>query len=79
MYTLVSDPFSFMVGLAGSLGSLYTVPYQFPNGPKIFGWWRELIVIFMAIFGVAWKYRKQIKKRYSKVTRKRKGKYVINE
>ena len=75
MFTLMSDPFSFMVALAGSWGSLHTVPYEFPDDyPRIFLYWREFIVLFMAIFGIVWKYRKQIffkkikktKKTYSK-------------
>ena len=61
MFTLMSDPFSFMVALAGSWGSLHTVPHEFSDEfPRIFSYWRELTVIFMAIFGIVWKYRKNI-------------------
>ena len=57
----MSDPFSFMVALAGTWGSLHTVPYEFPEDyPRFFLYWREFMVIFMAIFGVVWKYRKEI-------------------
>ena len=54
MFTLMSDPFTFMATLIGCWGSLHTVPYE-PHQ-----YWREPIVIFMAIFGIVWKFRLEI-------------------
>ena len=68
----MSDPFSFMVALAGSWGSLHTVPYEFPeNFSRIFSYWREFMVIFMAFFGIVWKYRKEIF--YKKIKKNKKA------
>ena len=70
----MSDPFSFMVALAGTWGSLHTVPYNFSDDyPKFFSYWREFVVVFMAIFGIVWKYRKEI---FFKKTKKNKKTYT---
>ena len=50
----MSDPFTFMATLIGCWGSLHTVPYE-PHQ-----YWREPIVILMAIFGIVWKFRLEI-------------------
>ena len=68
MFTFMSDPFTFMATLIGCWGSLHTVPY------KPHQYWREPIVILMAIFGIVWKFRLEIFfKKVKKVRKIKKG------
>ena len=68
MFTLMSDPFTFMATLLQCWGSLHTIayePYQF---------WREIVIIFMTFFGVVWKFRREIFfKKVKKVKKIKKG------
>ena len=70
----MSDPFTFMATLIGCWGSLHTVPYE-PHQ-----YWREVIVIFLTIFGIVWKFRLEIfckkVKKVKKVYKKNLGKKV---
>ena len=79
---LQSDFFNFTVGLICSLGSLYSVDYKIgPGAPKFLIWWRELVVLSLAVISIAWKYRKPIKKAKKKGKKHllRRGKYVVNK
>ena len=67
----MSDPFTFMATLVGCLGSLHTIS-RYKRLDELFKFWREFFVIFMAIFAVTWKYRKEIF--YKKVKKNKKTK-----
>ena len=68
----MSDPFTFMLSLIECLGSLHTIDRYEP-----FEFWRESVIIFMAIFGIVWKYRLELffkkNKKVKKIKKKMKN------
>ena len=60
-----------MVSLVDCLGSLHTIS-RYERLDKQFEFWREFLIIFMAIFAVIWKYRIEIF--YKKVKKNKKTK-----
>ena len=83
---LQSDSFNFCVGLICSLGSLYAVTYDGgPDAPAIVAWWREIVVLTLALYSIVWKHRKPIKKTKRKIKKQfkkrvmKRGKYYVNK
>ena len=75
---LQSDSFCYIVGLICGWGSLYATPFEF------FPYWREVVILFLALYGMACKNRetvkngsRKIKKQVKKRVMKR-GKYYVN-